>query len=114
MQSKLKIAIGAVVVVGALAAFYVSGLKSKPDLTGSYSHKDGSQIEFLSDGTAVFSKDGSQRVWKYTVYDSGRLKLETAIPIVGVEPAMCNFRRTPKIFEVYGCKYAMELQVVQL
>lgn len=113
MQSKSKIAIGAAVVVGALALFFFnsSGKKAIPDLTGSYTHKDGSTAEFLSDGTAVFRSGSSQRIWKYTVYDSGTLKLETATPIMGVEPAMCNYRRTPDVFEVFGCEYAMLLQV---
>ncbi|WP_142781074.1 hypothetical protein [Agrobacterium sp. T29] len=117
MQIKSKIAIGSVVVVGALAAFFVyksvSGQDYKSELVGNYTHKDGSTVEFLSDGTAIFRKDGSQRMWKYSFTDNGSLKLETAAPVVGVEPAMCNYRRTPKVFEVFGCQYAMTLNVVQ-
>lgn len=117
MQSKSKIAIGAVVAVGALAAFLVSnsgdGLNKTPNLTGKYSHKDGTKVEFLSDGTAVFGKDGSQRVWKYTIYDGFRVKLETATPVIGVEPAMCDYARTPYMFTISGCEYAMELTVDQ-
>lgn len=76
---------------------------------GRYRDPSGNTVEFLKDGTAVFIINGRQAVWKWSVYDGGKLKLEPGPGLIGVTAAMCDYQTGNTALRVTGCIYAMQL-----
>ncbi len=79
-------------------------------IEGRYGDPDGSTVEFLKDGTAIFVVRGVQAVWKWTAYDGNRLKLEPGPGIPGSpSSAICDYQLDGSTLRVTGCDYAMQL-----
>lgn len=93
----------------ATIAILTAACSGNSGIVGKYTSPDGSSADFLGDGTAVFAKQGNQRIWKWSTYDGNRIKLEPASPILGVEAAMCNYELSTSSLRVTGCEYAMLL-----
>ncbi|KAA3448612.1 hypothetical protein C7I87_20895 [Mesorhizobium sp. SARCC-RB16n] len=80
-------------------------------IEGKYVAQDGvgSNVEFLSDGTALFGSGGNQGVWKWTRLDGGRLKLEPGSGMFGAQTTVCGYSVTANELRLTSCSLAVTL-----
>lgn len=90
--------------------FALSGCTDSSKIVGKYEDPKGNTVEFLNDGTMVVNIGAQQGVWKWTILDGGRLKLEPSAGLLGAEAAVCDYALYTKLLLVTGCEYAMRLK----
>lgn len=94
----------------ALFTLFIASCSGSPGIKGKYADPDGSTVEFLNDGTAIFFIRGVQAIWTWSTFDGNRLKLEPTPGVPGPPPsAVCTYQLDGSMLRVTGCRYTMQL-----
>lgn len=94
----------------AFATLTLTSCTNSEGLAGSYSNVHGIWAEFIEDGTAVFTVKGKQTIWKWTAYETNRLKLEPEQGISDDQKAqMCNYLFDGDVLQLTDCDFSISL-----